>query len=468
MAERKIEIQMATVGAAEAAAGVRQGTDAVKDLTNATDQHAKKTEAAATEAKQETQIQLGRAEVFSQVATALQIASLKIKELGDSAKETNPKFAELAATIGGGLETVGGAAQAAAMGFAVAGPAGGALAATFTVLTMQIRELIAAYLDLQAGQDERKKSALSLAEAEENSAKAHEEAAARREAAGFKKLLEEQSEAARNLTIEMAALEKVEAASGKLDVAKKNRSDFDRMQAGEDPETVRADRALWDEEQAKRKIEADLDRKKTAMQQAALLAETADTDAAAAENAPGLDEGQVKARREAAKAAKTRADEAARAYGEANTLGGIEKSVLEESAANTVAKEQAALRERRQREAEEQNRKDMEAMLAKDSEDARGGLDSLSRTAAGKFGDAARRAPNKAVGTALDDIRANLDDGTNAAEIAKLQQQFSKAMAGLGGATVNGLNNMLATLEAQAKKIAEIDARTKAGRPVGG
>jgi antirestriction protein len=475
MAERKIEIQMATVGAAEAAAGVRQGTDAVKDLTNATDQHAKKTEAAATEGKQDTQIQLARAEVFSQVASAMSIASTKIKELGDKARETNPELAELTDDVSEGMNSVAGAAQAAAMGFAVAGPAGGAVAATFTLMTQQLQKLVEAYLDLQAGQNERRESTENLAIAEENHARHHDEMVARRKAAGFKKLLEEQTEAARNLSIEMEALAKVEAASGKLDTAKKDRRDFDRLQAGEDPETVRADRALWDEAQAKLKIDADLERRKAAMQRATQIAETADQDATAAENAPGLEPEQVAKRRQAAKAAKAAADEAARAYDEAQTLGGIEKAVLGESAATAVAKEQAALQARRQREAEEQNRRDAEQhakavafLAAQEAEDARGGLDSSSRAAAGKFGEASGRAPSRAIGTALGEIGNSLADGANAAEIQKLQQQFSKATAGLGGATVAALKNMLAELDAQAKKIAEIDARTKASRPIGG
>lgn len=468
MAGRKIEIQMATVGAAEAAAGVRQGTDAVKELTNATDTHAKKTEAAATEVKQDTQIQLARAEVFSQVASAMNIASAEIKTMGDKARETNPAMADLADTVAGGLETVGSAAQAAAMGFAVAGPAGAAVASVFTLMTVQLRELIAAYLDLQAGQNERKESAANLAAAEENHARHHDEMVARMKASGFKELLQEQTEAARNLSIEMAALEKVEAASSKLDTAKKDREDFDSIQAGEAPETVRAARALWNEEQAKRKIDADLERKNKAAQQAQQIAETAASDAAAAESAPGLEEGQVKARRAAAQAAQAQAAEARRAADEAETLGGIEKRVLEESASNTVAKEQAALKARRQREAEEQNAKDMAAMQAKDYEDAQGGLDSSSRAAAGVFGRHERGAPTKAIGSAMGNIGDALADGTNAAEILKLQQQFSKVTAGYGGATVAALKNMLADLETQAKKIAEIDARTKAGRPIGG
>jgi hypothetical protein len=464
--EKRIEIQMAAVGAQEAASAINQSTEAVKGLSTATDDQAKATAAAATEENQGRQINIERAKVLKDVADKTAMVGEAIRKSAEDFRESDPATAQTLETMANGLEQVGGMAAYASQGFAIAGPAGAAVGAALAVASTQVTALYDAYVDLMNGMKERKDSFQTLAEAEESHASHHEEMVSRQKAAGFKELLEDQTEAARKLSLELAALEKVEAATARLDTAKKNREDQARIEAGEDPETVRADRALWDEEQAKQRIESSLARKKSAMQSAIQIAETAENDATAAESAVGLDPEKVKARREKATAAKRAADDAAREYDDASNLAGIDKATIEETTAAKVEKEKSALRNRKQREAEAQNRKDMTSMLANEEQEARGGLDAASDDASRKFAIAAGRAPNKTVGTALDKISNSLDDGTNSKEIEKLQQQFSKATAGMGGATVSALAKMLAEMEAQAKKIEEIDKRTKS-RPIG-
>ena len=94
MADRKIEIQMATVGAAEAAAGVNQATEAVKGLTASQDESfAKMKEQVAAEAEAAK----ARAEQARERADQ---ADKEAEEIGKSERAHNDRSAEIGKAVG--------------------------------------------------------------------------------------------------------------------------------------------------------------------------------------------------------------------------------------------------------------------------------------------------------------------------------------------------------------------------------
>lgn len=477
MAEKRIEIQMAAVGAQEAASAINQSTEAVKGLSAATDDQTKATAAAATEEKQGTQINIERAKILKDVADKTAMVGEAIRKSAEDFRESDPATAKTLETMASGLEQVGGMAAYAAQGFAVAGPAGAAVGAAAAVASTQLRALYDAYVELVQANSDAEDSFKTLAEAEENHARHHEEMAARRLAAGFRQMLKDEATAAQNLAIELAALDKIEASRNRLATAKRDREDDAAIAAGADPDAVHQKRIADDAKAEKDRIDQALDRQRAEANRAEYLADKATKDAIKYRSMNGADPEKADEMEKAAKEQIEAAEKAAKEYQTAREIGDNDKQTIDERAANKKEEIEAAAAKRRQAVIDQHNedniRAEIEAQQQAEAEErkadadaARQGLNQSATGAASKFGIAAGRAPTRAVGTALDRIGTTLEDGTNAREIEKLQQQFSKATAGMGGATVRALAKMLAEMEAQAKKIEEIDKRTKT-RPIG-
>jgi hypothetical protein len=485
MAEKKIEVQMATVGAAEAAAGVTQTTEAVKGLTAA---QSESTEAAATaEEQQKTaataelqrqQINIERARSLQQIAEKTAMVGKAVRESAEDFRNADPEMAATLETIATGMDNVAQASSAAAQGFAIAGPAGAAAGAALAVLGGQLRNLYEAYVELVQANADAGESFQTLADAEANHARQHEEAAARRLAAGFRKMLKEEADAAKELAIELAALDKIEASETRLATAKRDREDAAAIASGADPDAIKKKRIEDDANAEKERIDQALARQRDEANKAAGLAERAMRDAIAYRNMPGADFDKANEMDVEAGKQIEAAEKASRDYATARKIGTNDKQTIDERAAAKTEEIEAAAAKRNQAVIDQHNAENIQAEIdAQRKADeaaekagiatAKSGLNQSAAGAAAKFGIAADRAPTRAVGAALDRIGNSLDDGTSAAEIERLQQQFAKATAGLGGATVAALEKMLADLNAQAKRIATLEARSAANRPAG-
>lgn len=88
------------------------------------------------------------------------------------------------------------------------------------------------------------------------------------------------------------------------------------------------------------------------------------------------------------------------------------------------------------------------------------GLDDSSRENAVKFGNAGKNVGG-ALGKSLQGIGEKLSDGTNEAEVRKLAEQFKAATQGLGGATIEAMQAMLAEMQKQAADVAGIKRKLK-------
>lgn len=91
----------------------------------------------------------------------------------------------------------------------------------------------------------------------------------------------------------------------------------------------------------------------------------------------------------------------------------------------------------------------------KELEQRENNLDGSAAAAGGKFFNAGKNVGGS-LGKTLGNIGGKLSDGTNEAEIAKLQAEFTAATQGMGGATIAAMKAMLAAQQAQAKEIEQL------------
>jgi hypothetical protein len=319
MAERKIEIQMATVGAAEAAAGVSQSTEAVKGLTAATDDAFEKMraqvaeEAAAAKVRadyhrerwkqaeeasnqkardlaelkenQQTQIDFMKSEVFGQMAAKLGEASQGIRKMAADFKESAPEIAAQLQGVADGIETVSSMAQSATLGFSVAKGPGAAVAAVASMgssaVSDALQELSVVTARMMAGQE-------ALDNFQEDLAVREIARAGRLREQGMGALFKEQAEDAKNLGTALAHLSQVQSAQDSLDTAKRDRSDRMRIEAGDNPAEVKNDRIQDDALDAKNRNNRAVAAKLSLRDQA--LGDSIEADAAASDAAgPGKD-----------------------------------------------------------------------------------------------------------------------------------------------------------------------------------
>jgi hypothetical protein len=319
MADRKIEIQLATVGAAEAAAGVKQTTDAVKDLSATTDDsfskmqaqvaadaeaakaravhhrersnqaeeaaNAQARELVATKENQQTQIDFMKSEVFGQMAAKLGEASQGIRKMAADFKESAPEIEAKLQGVADGIENVSAMAQSATLGFAVAKGPGAAVAAVVSLggsaVSEALKELSVVTAQMMAGQE-------ALDNFQEDLAVREIARAGRLREQGMGALFKEQAEDAKNLGTALAHLSQVQSAQDSLDTAKRDRSDRMRIEAGDNPAEVKNDRIQDDALDAKNRNNRAVAAKLSLRDQA--LGDSIEADAAASDAAgPGKD-----------------------------------------------------------------------------------------------------------------------------------------------------------------------------------
>ncbi len=107
---------------------------------------------------------------------------------------------------------------------------------------------------------------------------------------------------------------------------------------------------------------------------------------------------------------------------------------------------------------------DLAADQASALSNARGGLNTTAAQRVGffnAFAATARTPGERGAAPAMQQIGKALADGTDAAEIQRLQQQFVAATQGLGGATVASLAKMLEALQEQARKVTTMEQQIK-------
>jgi hypothetical protein len=279
------------------------------------------------------------------------------------------------------------------------------------------------------------------------------------------------------------------------DKAAKDRQDAARIRSGEDPEVVKSERAQSDAADAKAKVDrdiADAQRRKDAAEADAKAkffeAERANPD-------PRIDDKTRDAANKAAEKAREALDKAARDLQTEQASGAEKKRGIDERAAGTVEslddqrskrlererqqrereEEQRRIeqeRERQQREREEEQRRIEQERRARDSarddlNNAETGLDETGREVGRKFRNAGRNLKGRGrsgAASALQGIGAELEDGTNAAEISALKDQFNEAVKGLGGNTVAAMRQMLDEMARQAAEIEAMKGQIKNSR----
>ena len=448
MAERKIEIQMATVGAAEAAAGVKQATDAVKDLSATTDDSFKKMQAqvaadaeaakaraehhrersnqaeeaanaqarelVATKENQQTQIDFMKSEVFGQMASKLGEASQGIRKMAEDFKEVSPEIEAKLQGVADGIEKVSTMAQSAAIGFAVAKGPGAAVAAVASLggsaVSDALKELSVVTTQMMAGQE-------ALDNYQENLAAREIERAGRLRGQGMVALFKEQAEEAKNLGAALAHLASVQSAQDSVDAAKRDRSDRMRIEAGENPAEVKLARIQDDALDAKNRNNREVAAKLALRNNA--LGDSIEADAAASDAAgPGKD-----------------------------------PAVAQTLAAAAVEKRKAAMA------AAEDHQNAMELARIKNQEIDIRSTDSMHGVAT-KERDRIESSQSH-VGDNLESFKAE------AAKAAKAAQQLSAASGRSGAASVAAMENAANQFEALTKRMAMLEERMKNMRPAG-
>jgi hypothetical protein len=464
MAERRIEIQMAAVGAQEAAAGISQSTEEVKRLAAeqaklASDQAAAQrqrqqdAEEEAEDLRQNVENHKGRAREIGAavglVATAAKFATDSLTEVAQAISSVDmDRLNRVDPTAAEEFKKIEFWAKAATS------PVNALIEATSKWVFGDT--VAGAFADMN----------IALAKAAED----HAETIDKMIQSGIR-----QTNEIKRLADEVKAANAILDATDAADAAARQRSNAARIRAGEPKEQVEKEQAAYEAEREVAKIERERAAAEQAAAAAMLEADQARTNAQAVDASEiATPEDRLKARA-AARAAQARAAEM---MNQSNTARRIadqrirqtretEAARIEEIDGTAAAAQQRADAEMFAQHAEFNDRLERdEARRQAESglDSARDGLNRSAASAAGKFGIAADRAPNRAVGGALDRIGASLEDGTSAAEIARLQQQFSKATAALGGATVAAMQKMLNELETQAKRIEVVESQIKNGR----
>lgn len=444
MADRRIEIQMAAVGAAETASDISRSTDAVQDLTKATEGNNEANQEAATSARQQTQINIERAETLEKVGRGFEAMGRGIAAAAEKFKESDPEFSETLKHVSEGFESAGKMAEMAVQGFIIAGPAGAAAGATIGAAVGPIQE---AFNEMNAAMAQNAAASEALETADVRRAQGEIERVARMRTSGMIALLKDQAEETRALTAEMARLAQVEAAQDSLDSAKRDRADDARIAAGEDPAVVKGQRISDDAGAAKARNNRAL-RDKLALRDDALAGSMkADALASEAGEAGGDSE---KAKDLADKAAVKRA-----AAMEAAANYSAQQEVTRRR--NEEVDERAALQQEQVRRAAEERRIAAEDAQANKGNAAAEKAQRDAATAESRRQSEARRTASGTFGVARD--AAGL--GAGEAGIAGLLQRAAAVNANPSAANEAALVKMLDQLLRHIEKIGPGDQAKK-------
>lgn len=253
------------------------------------------------------------------------------------------------------------------------------------------------------------------------------------------------------------------------DARRRDAADAARIRAGEDPDVVRADRAAFDRDQALGKINRDQAAQAANVNNLFQNAVDSRTVVGDLERRGASPEDLAEARKKAEQAQKAFED-ARREYQVASEIAderrrevraGFDATVTQ--AAGNREQRRARERERAEQEAAREAARLEEQVLREQAEAARGQLQGGATVAGRAFNSAGSRVGGR-LGGALQGIGSDLANGTDAREIARLQQEFEQATQGLGGATIAALSKMLANLQAATARIEALEGQIKQSR----
>lgn len=443
---------------------VEPATEAVKELAEATEE----LEPLAGSAASSFDDLAGNVERIKQIQLAQQIGQIagQIKNLSADLQKAGPEMdlafgSEAAGKIRDAAEAtnyLATVAGAAALGFAVGGPVGGAVAGIGAALVEAAKGAYQLAQDLGAADAA---TARAVEMQERYNQLLYERATAQGEFAEIvlldevTRIYEKQSEALKGLIDQLDQARKVTAAQDKVDAAERANQDAAAIRGGAAPENVRG---------------------KTISDQAALRKKRIDEEVADAELiarqkkkiaddlGQGLDlirgdgvstDAQIKAKEADLQKAQEAAAAAAGRAQNRGELAPLEKAEIDNRTSGSIAElgAQKQARLKREKEAAERLAENEERKRQREELDQRqDALKSSASSAGGKFSNAGANVGG-ALGKTLGNIGGKLSDGTNEAEIAKLQAEFTAATQGMGGATIAAMKAMLAAQQAQAKEI---------------
>ena len=495
MADKRIEIQMATVGADAAATAIKQTVEATKELASAqvglksSDPElaamqarlaAMKNEAEAlgekatkaralaedeknlaTEDRQAEAINMERAKSYGEWGRILKEVGEKGREMGEALSEAGYGSGETISKMSEHLVKAGNAAMGAAEGFRVAGPMGAALGAAMGYLAKDAMELAGTLIAV-------KEATERLKEEEDSAAERHEQMADRMRVAGIGKILRDERNAASELIEKLNELNEVGAAKDKLEIARIERAAAQRIQGGEDPESVDIEKTKQVAEVRKTAIDREINAKRELAQSAAGTAVKSKTLADESEGLAGISDEEKFKRRAAAEKDRIAAEKAFREYNTTASVGEIDKNRIAEE---TSAKVDQLIEKGWKRKTDEEAKSDRSARDDKRKRDEgtlendEGGLDSMARQRGASMSTwAGEHRGTIAQQNAAKKIGGSLMDGTDPKEIEKLQAQVNAEAGKLGLSFASALNKVLAELRSQGAKVDAMKEQIKNSR----
>jgi hypothetical protein len=460
MTPKRITIEMSAVGAPETAAAIGTTTEAVQDLTAAERDHA-------TESRQQEQIGLVRAQTYMQLARAISQVGGAVSEMAEGIRRDAPEMAAKLDTASEALQYAGNAADMAAKGFAIAGPAGAAVGAALGLALKPVKDFATALWDLHVGLKEVEDSFESLARVEDEIKELRFLSQVRRELTGAREAAEAY----------IASMERAKTVGAARDAADKSAGaveDFDEIAAGANPLDVRARRVRKDAAQARGALTREGQRISTLRAQQEIEVEKAEGYLVAGGGGEAEQSLLDKAREKLAEIEKKERDYDLTEADRRRKIDEDEKLALRKIEAERQRKqEEEELRAGKEREKYmdqddamnrriEQDEKASARAAARDrlTGDERA-LDDSAGKAAGEFGTRAGTAPTRATAATFANISKKLSDGTNEKELRGLAAEFENAVAGSQSATVESLRVMLASMQKQAREIEQLREQIK-------
>jgi len=471
---KNIEIRIATTGGQQAAAEIQKPTDAFRDQAEAANDLG---DAHEDLARKNARALQGREEMLRGILEA----SRAMKGYGEAMAAAGPELdavfgpenADTVRTFGETIASLSTATDLAAKGFAIGGPMGAALGGFVGLLSGPVKTELDAMVESMKDAYSAEAEYARLLEA--NQKRLEMGPAAYKEAVdaarNYQKQIEDLTVALADQQLVLESRLRIMGASDRADSAAMDRNDARRVANGEAPEDVAAERAKWDAEQEKRRVQAEVDVKKSAAESAKKLADEAFVGMNALANDPS---GKSTAKEindavarfdKAEAAAKKLAQELETAF----AIAAQKSREIDERTATKVEgqKERKTTRVLRENQdevergfAEEDRAEEQRSRQAKDR--LKGNLstaqDSLSDMATAN--EARIRKGGKTTG-GLQNIAKDIGNADTEREIAALSAKISASQAQLGAATVAALNQMLANQAAMVKQMQTLRRQIK-------
>jgi hypothetical protein len=449
-------------------------TEAIQELADTTEELPPLADAASssfdelgTNVDKIKQIQL--AQTVSQIAGQIKNLSNELKNAGP---EMDVAFGtEAAGKIRGAAEATGylaTVAGAAANGFAVGGPLGGALAGTAAALVETGKEAFHLAGALGAADAAKARSVEMLAQLEQaqrDAATAQEDFTAVVLNDEVTRIYENQSEALKGLIEQLDQARKVTNAGDKVDAARRDNDDDAAIRGGAAEENVKGKRITDDAALKKKRIDEELADAELIARQKQKIAEELERGVTQVKGDGVSTPEQIKAQEDNLRKAQDAAAAAASRAQNRGQLAPLEKEEIDNRTTGSInelgAKKQARLARER------------DAAARKEAAEARKQQQADLETRQGKLADTATankariNAGGKATGQrpktdgGLQDIAKDIGNADTEREIAAVAAKINAAQGQLGAATVAALTQMLAAQLEQAKAITILQKQLK-------